>query len=268
MEQLQVAFGCAARDALCAALDAAHTRIDAEFYSVSDPAVIASLNAAAARNVEVNVHVEGNPARFGRAPDTGEKPDVVRTSSAIAKLRGEFVDGVHLVVEQHPDTLVHGKAAVVDRRVALISTANPTICGFESPGEVLVSDTSANDIAAVEASIAGTESIPGDYVVTGPATLIRSRINHLMGAQSDLRIATEDLSDAAVVNALVVRSAGGHHDQVLLEADCRVSRSQYQALTQLRNASVDVRTLPSGYMHEKYIDAGDEIYVGSANLTR
>jgi phosphatidylserine/phosphatidylglycerophosphate/cardiolipin synthase-like enzyme len=97
---------------------------------------------------------------------------------------------------------------------------------------------------------------------------MRSRIHHLMEATPDLRIATEGLSDGEVVDDLVARSAAGHHDRVLIEADCRVSHSQYQALSQLRGAGVDVRTLPVGFMHEKYVDDGDEIYVGSANLTR
>jgi phosphatidylserine/phosphatidylglycerophosphate/cardiolipin synthase-like enzyme len=268
MEQIQVTFGCAAREALCAAFDAAQTRIDAEFYSISDPDVIACLNAAAARHVDVNVHVEGNPSRFGRKPDTGEKPDKSDASSSLATLRSKFSDAVHLTIEDYPGILVHGKAAVVDDQTAFISTANPTKCGFESPGEVLVSVDSARDVAAVEASIAGTAAVDGNYVATGPSPILRSRINHLMEATTDLRIATEDLSDTDIVNQLVVRSAHGHHDHVLLEADCHVSHSQYHALSQLRSAGIDVRTLPTGYMHEKYMDAGGEIYVGSANLTR
>ena len=268
MELLQVALGCTARDALCAAFDAAQTRIDAEFYSISDPDVIAHLNAAAVRHVEVNIHVEGNPSRFGRKPDTGEKADTADASSSLATLRNKFNDAVHLTVENHPGVLVHGKAAVVDERTAFISTANPTKCGFESPGEVLVSVASARDVAAVEASIAGEPALTGNYILTGPASIVRQKIDHLMETPSDLRIATEDLSDIDVVNQLVVRRANGHHDHVLLEADCHVSRSQYHALAQLRSAGVDVRTLPTGYMHEKYVDAGDEIYVGSANLTR
>jgi len=268
MEQIQVAFGCAARDALCAAFDGAQTRIDAEFYSISDPDVIARLNAAAVRHVDVNVHVEGNPSRFGRKPDTGEKADSADASSSLATLRSKFSDAVHLTVEDHPGMLVHSKAVVVDEHTAFISTANPTKCGFESPGEVLVSVDSARDVAAVEASIAGSRAVAGDYVVTGPSSMVRPRINHLMGTMSDLRIATEDLSDADVINQLAVRNTQGHHDHVLLEADCHVSRTQYHALAQLRSAGIDVRTMPTGYMHEKYVDAGDEIYVGSANLTR
>ena len=268
VEQISIAVGCGARDVLCAAFDAARTRIDAEFYSISDPEVIAHLNAAAARHVDVNVHIEGNPSRFGRKPDTGEKPDSDDTSSSIAALRGKFNDAVHVTVENNPNILVHSKVAVVDGERALISTANLTKCGFESPGEVLVSVDSARDVAAAAASIAGAPERMGEFVVTGPGPTLRSHINQLLGKSSDLRIATEDLSDAEVINALVLRNANGHHDHVLLEANCKVSRSQYHALAQLHYAGIDVRTLPTGYMHEKYVDAGDEIYVGSANLTR
>jgi len=267
MEQLRVAFGYAARDALCAAFDAARERIDLECYSLSDPAVIASLNAAAQRHVAVSVHVEAHPSRYGRKPDTGERPDAARPSSAVDSLRRRFVAGVALVAEDDPNVLMHGKAAVVDGHTALIATANLTTCGFESPGEVLVTDAVPSDVAAVAASISGS-AVSGGYVVSGPAASLRARLQHLLESPGDLRIATEDLSDERVVGALETRSAAGHHDRVLIEADCRVSRTQYQALAQLRAAGIDVRTLPTGYMHEKYVDGGDEIYVGSANLTR
>jgi phosphatidylserine/phosphatidylglycerophosphate/cardiolipin synthase-like enzyme len=114
MEQLRVTFGCAARDALCAAFDAAHSSIDTGFYSLSDPDIIASLNAAAMRNVAVEVHIEGNPSRFGRKPDTGERAGSGRSSPAIESLRHKFVNSVHLVIENDPDVLMHGKAAVID----------------------------------------------------------------------------------------------------------------------------------------------------------
>ncbi|MDQ6766786.1 MAG: phospholipase D-like domain-containing protein, partial [Candidatus Eremiobacteraeota bacterium] len=231
-------------------------------------AIIAHLNAAAQRHVAVNVHVEGNPARFGRKPDTGERTHAATGSSAVESLRDKFVDGVQLVIENDPNVLLHGKAVVVDAHAAFIATANPTECGFESAGQVLVVDERPRDVAAVASSIAGGPALSGDYVVAGPSPALRSRMDDLMHATADLHIATEDLSDREVVNALVVRNAQGHHDHVLIEADCRVSRSQYQALSQLRSANVDVRTLPAGYMHEKYVDAGDQIYVGSANLTR
>jgi phosphatidylserine/phosphatidylglycerophosphate/cardiolipin synthase-like enzyme len=267
MEQLRVAFGSAARDALCAAFDTARERVDLECYSLSDPAIIASLNAAAARHVAVSVHVEAHPSRYGRKPDTGERPDTVRPSSAVDSLRRRFVAGVTLIGEDDPNVLMHGKAAVVDGRTALLATANLTACGFESPGEVLVTDDAPKDVAAVAASISGSV-VEGDYVVSGPAPSLRVRLQHLLGSPGDLRIASEDLSDERIVGALESRSAAGHHDRVLIEADCRVSRTQYRALAELRSAGIDVRTLPTGYMHEKYVDGGDEIYVGSANLTR
>jgi len=36
----------------------------------------------------------------------------------------------------------------------------------------------------------------------------------------------------------------------------------------LIKAGVDVRSPRAGYMHEKLVDDGEQVYVGSANLTR
>jgi phosphatidylserine/phosphatidylglycerophosphate/cardiolipin synthase-like enzyme len=84
---------------------------------------------------------------------------------------------------------------------------------------------------------------------------------------SDVRIATEGLSDEQIVGDLVARHAGGHHDRVLIEAE-RFTPAQTLAIRHLRDDGVEVRALDGVYMHEKFVDDGDEIYVGSANLTR
>jgi phosphatidylserine/phosphatidylglycerophosphate/cardiolipin synthase-like enzyme len=271
MNQLHVSFGEAARDALCAAFDAAHASIDAELFSVSDPHVVASLNDAAARNVSVTLHVEGDPFRYDHKPDGAARSGSERDEAVRAQLRRLFSPDVHLVIEDHPDELWHAKAAVVDGAMALVSTANPTVSACFHPGDVLVADSSPRDVSAVAASIAGLTAPPGEFVVTGPGALMRDRIDHLLASDSDLRIAAEDLSDRRTVSELTARSAAGHHDRILIGAGSeRAGRSiaQKQSLSELRHAGVDVRELRHEYMHEKYIDAGAEIYVGSANLTR
>jgi phosphatidylserine/phosphatidylglycerophosphate/cardiolipin synthase-like enzyme len=268
MNQLQVTIGSAARDALCAAFDAAHATIDAEFYSISDPSVIASLNRAAQRHVDVRIHVEGNPARYRHKTQTDRVDDRAPDPAVVESLRREFSSAVGIIVENHPDVLVHGKTAVVDGSTAYISTANPTHCGFASPGEILIVDSRSGDVAAVQASIDEEAASSAGCVVTGPGAMVRSRIDQLLGATSDLRVATEDLSDSAIIGQLEAREAAGHHDRVLIEANGRVSRSEKQAVRRLRSAGVEVRSLAKSYMHEKYVDSGDEIYVGSANLTR
>jgi phosphatidylserine/phosphatidylglycerophosphate/cardiolipin synthase-like enzyme len=270
MNQLHVSFGEAARDALCAAFDAAHASIDAELFTVSDPHVVASLNDAAARHVSVTLHVEGDPFRYDHRPDSVSRARDQRDAGVREQLRRLFSKDVHLVIEDHPAELWHGKAAVVDGETALVSTANPTVSACFHPGDVLVADSAPRDVSAVAASIAGRLA-PGEFVVTGPGALMRDRIDHLLTSDADLRIASEDLSDRRTVSELKARTAAGHHDRILIAAASeRAGRSvaQKRTLIELRHAGVHVRELPHEYMHEKYLDAGAEIYVGSANLTR
>ena len=259
MESLGVSFGFGARDVLCLAFDRAQSTIKAEFYDLSDRNVIASINAAAQRPVTVEIHVEAHPSRYNQKSGGLEKDE-----RAIARLQRQLDPRVHLVVEDNPDVLLHGKAAVVDNQRAFIATANPTWIGFKSDGEVLVTTDDPADVNAVSASIDGVAT-SGDHVVAGPAATLRVNLQHLMQSSADLRVATEDLSDPQVVNALLTRRAEGHHDRILL--DTNPSTNQCAADHRLQQAGVDVRVPVAGYMHEKFIDSGDDMYVGSANLT-
>jgi phosphatidylserine/phosphatidylglycerophosphate/cardiolipin synthase-like enzyme len=263
VSSLQVSFGSAARDALCAAFDNARASIRAEFFDLSDRHVIDSINAAVRRRdpVDVELHVEEHPSRYRQARDASE-----RDARAIAKLRHLLDPRVHLILEDDPKVLMHCKAAVVDDSIALISTGNPTWSGFGSDGEVLVTTQSPADVAGVKCSIAGCP-VSGDHVVAGPGAGLRPRLQHLLESSSDVRIATEGLSDEQIVGDLVARHAAGYHDRVLIEAE-RFTRAQTLAIRHLRDDGVEVRALDGVYMHEKFVDDGDEIYLGSANLTR
>lgn len=270
MNELHVAVGGAARDAMCAAFDAARCSIDAELFSINEPQVVRSLNEAAARHVSVTLHVEGDPFRYDRKPDAVAQSGDQRDARAQESLRHMFSEDIRIVIEDHPGELWHGKAAVVDGESALISTANPTTSGFVSPGDVLVTDSSPRDVCAVEASIAGRPAACGEYVVTGPGAFVRDRIEDLLTSNADLRIASEDLSDRQVVCELVARKGAGHDDRILIAASSKQDGrcAQPRAVRELRRAGVEVRALRHAYMHEKYVDDGTRIYVGSANLTR
>lgn len=258
---LQVSFGPSARGALCKAFDSAQTKISAEFYDLSDPFVINSINDAASRDgVTVELHVEKHPFRYRHTADAA-----ARDAQAIADLRKALDPRVNLVLEDDPRVLMHSKAAVVDNRLALISTGNPTWSGFGSDGEVLISSQAPQDISDVESSIAG-QTGSGDRVVAGPGAALRLHLEQLMQSNSDLRIATEGLSDPQILRDLIARKAAGHHDRVLIEC-ITLSGAQRLALWHLQDNRVDVRALRGHYMHEKFVDDGGEIYLGSANLT-
>lgn len=250
MSALSVGLGSEARAAFCDAFDAAASSIDAEFFSVSDPLVIASLNRAAERGVHVRITLEGDTHRFGGH----------RHEPADAAVRGALSRRIDVVISRAPHSLVHGKAAVVDNSVALVATANPTVSGFEAAGAVVVTDRNEDDVRAVDAEI--------DAAARGRRRtfVLRRELGTLMRSPFDLRIASEDLSDPKIAAWLLHRARAGHVDRVLVGP--HQSRAGREQLRRLVAAGVHVRTYAFGYMHEKFIDAGDRIYVGSANLTR
>jgi phosphatidylserine/phosphatidylglycerophosphate/cardiolipin synthase-like enzyme len=251
MSDLSVSLGTCAREAFCDAFDGARSSIDAEFFSITDPAVVDSLNRAAARGVRVRVAVEGDPHRFRHSAHPREPSD--------RAVRGGLDASVDVVVSRVPHALVHGKAAVVDDSVALIATANATATGFGSPGEALVVVRDGTDVRSVRAEIAdaaaGIDRRP----------LMRPLLDDLFRSPCDLRVASEDLSDPKVVAWLVHRARAGHDDKILVGR--RPSQAAKKWLHRLADAGVEVRVPERGYMHEKFIDAGARLYVGSAYLT-
>jgi phosphatidylserine/phosphatidylglycerophosphate/cardiolipin synthase-like enzyme len=262
MSDLHVEFGASARAALCDAFASAHRSIEAQFYSVGDAGVVRALNAAARRGIDVTVYVEGDGGRYGHSGDHTPIDKHVRTTfDAYAH---SLDSRVHVVAEADPRVLEHAKAAVVDGARAFVSTANPNATGFEQPGDALVEDRKAADVVAIRSSIRGEPS-QSPRVVAGPDTESRQRVAELLDAPVDERIASEGLSDPHIVEALLVRREGGMHDQVLVNTN---GARRSALLRLLADCDVAVRTFHGKYMHDKYIDAGDRIYVGSANLSQ
>lgn len=259
MEPLHVSIGPNVREAMCAAFDSATRSIEAEFYSIDDDRIIDGLNAAALRQVSVCLHVEGRPDRFGGARRLSDE-------QIIARLLERLDPRISLVVERDRNALTHGKAVVVDGDRAFVATANPNPHGLGDPGAVCVEDDDPADAAAVGSAIHGhAQAAKGSRIRTGP--LLRSSVDHLLHAQTNLRIAAEDLSDPRVVAELAERRQEHKHDRVLVNTTGAMSPYARHVLARLVCSGVDVRTLDGRHMHEKYIDDGDSIYLGSANLT-
>jgi hypothetical protein len=106
-------------------------------------------------------------------------------------------------------------------------------------------------------------------VVAGTRSDLRARLDRLLDAPRDLSVAVEDLSDPHMVAKLIERREQGKTDRVIVDHDFAPRKYGAKALEWLRANGVDVRALAHhAYMHEKYIDGGDAIYVGSANCTR
>src|SRR5271166_3546390 len=113
MTSIAVHLGSDARAALRSAFDSARESIDAEYFSIGDPDIVASLNRAAARGVRVRVVVEGDPHRFRSRTATEPSTDA---------LRGGLDADVDVIISHTPNALVHGKAAIVDGALAAVGT--------------------------------------------------------------------------------------------------------------------------------------------------
>jgi len=257
-----VTLGVGARTELCDAFSRAKHSIDVQFHSLKDDAVIDSLNSAARRGVDVCVHVEGDVGRYDHRKAHVPENEHVRASAQ--RLRSALDPHIHWIVEADPLVLEHGKAAVVDESRAFVATANANEKGFAQPGEVLVEDDVPEDVAAIHRAIDG-QAARSVRVIGGPDASVRSSIMSLLESTHSVHIAAEDLSDAQVVQTLIERRQRGFDDEVLVKVE---SRTNMATLGALASEAVPVRTLPGAYLHDKYIDAGDRIYVGSANLTR
>jgi phosphatidylserine/phosphatidylglycerophosphate/cardiolipin synthase-like enzyme len=260
VSHLQVTAGTAARHALCAAIDHARHSITAEFYTLSDPGVVRALENAAERHVDVKVHVEARPYRFERRFSKNQAVRDRAIKSEAAQIRELEQRHVQVVLEDRR-SLMHSKALVIDDAAAYIATCNPTRDGLSGQSDILMKDDIPQDVRAVKNHIEYRHHYNGRFVVGGIKAR-RDCVTGLLSSPHDVTIASEDLSDDAVVSALVAR-ADHHHDRVLI-GDRRSAFERYE-LARLRGARVEVRTLP--FMHEKYIDDGERMYVGSANLT-
>lgn len=258
---LQVTLGAESRGVLCDAFAGARSSIEAQYYSIGDEAVVSELNAAARRGVAVTLHVEGDPGRYKHRISHIPYADHVRSTAA--KYAGAFDPRVHLVVESDSKTLEHAKAAVVDGTRAFIATANPNTEGFRAPGQVMVEDDAPADVVAIRAAIAGDDA-QSSRIVSGPDAQSRQRIAKILEAPCCERIAIEALSDPAIVSALIARHAHGINDELIVKCE----DTPTQQMRDLAAAGVAIRTLPGAHLHDKYIDAVDRIYLGSANLTR
>jgi phosphatidylserine/phosphatidylglycerophosphate/cardiolipin synthase-like enzyme len=262
MSDLHVEFGASARAALCDAFASAHHSIEAQFYSVGDASVLRALNAAARRGVDVTVYVEGDRKRYDRGGDHTPNNKQVRTNFDVYV--HSLDSRIRVIAEADPLVLEHAKATVVDGARAFVSTANPNATGFGQPGDALVEDRKPADVVAIRSSIRGEPS-QSSRVVAGPDAASRQRIAELLDAPVDERIAVEGLSDPHTVEALLARRERGMHDQVLVNTK---GARRSALLRLLADCDVAVRTFRGKYMHDKYIDACDRIYVGSANLSQ
>jgi phosphatidylserine/phosphatidylglycerophosphate/cardiolipin synthase-like enzyme len=247
----------AGADAVRDLLKGARASLWMEMYLLTDEATMDALIDRRRAGVDVRVLLEPHPYQADGAND-----------DAFARLAAEGV----LVAWSSPRfALTHAKAIVVDHARLVVLTLNLTRAGLTSNREYAVVDEDARDVAAAEsllrADLAGAPAPgPAGRLLASPTSMRPALIEAIGGAARSVAVEMEELSDAAVVDALAAARARGCAVSVALPGS-GASAATSAAARRLAAAGVDVRLVDAPTVHAKAVIADDGLYVGSANLT-
>jgi cardiolipin synthase len=244
-------------DAVRTLFAAARRSLWMEMYLLTDASTLDTLIERRQAGLDVRVILEPHPYQADGAND-----------DAFARLGAAGV----LVAWASPRfALTHAKFAVVDHARLLALTLNLTRSGLTVNREYAVVDDDARDVAAAEALIASDltglapSPVAAGRVLASPTTTRPALAAALGGAARVVAVEMEELSDAALVSALVTARARGCAVSVALPASA--SAATIAAARRLASAGVAVGLVDTPQIHAKAVVADDWLYLGSANLT-
>lgn len=239
-------------------LEAARRSLWLEMYLLTDATVLDALVARRAAGVDVRVVLEPHPYQA----DGANGPAFERLAAA----------GVLVAWASPRFALTHAKFAVVDGARLVVMTLNFTRSGLGVNREYVVVDDDARDVAAAEAlvaaDLAGLPDTPGTprRLLASPNATRPALSAAIAGATRAIVVEMEELSDFALVDALVAARARGCAVSVALPGFGR-SAGTDAAARRLVAGGVAVRLVDAPTIHAKAVVADAWMYVGSANLT-
>lgn len=240
-------------------LEGARRSLWIETYLLTDDAVIEALVARRAAGVDVRVVLEPHPYQADGANDAAFER-LSRAGALVAWASPRFA-------------LTHAKVAVIDGQRLLVMTLNFTRSGLTTNREYTVVDEDARDVAAAEALIAAdlagladAPAAPSSRVLASPRATRPALVASLEGAARSILVEMEELSDRALVDALVAARARGCAVAAVLPGYGR-SAATDAAARRLTAGGVAVRLVDAPTIHAKAVVADGWLYLGSANLT-
>jgi phosphatidylserine/phosphatidylglycerophosphate/cardiolipin synthase-like enzyme len=242
---------------LVTAMKLATTSIHMTMYLLSSDTVINALIAQHKAGLDVRVVLNQN------FPDTTSSNADVFTQLQNA--------GVGVVWAPSSFTYTHEKAVILDGATAWIMTMNLTYSSPTSNREYLAIDTDADDVAEAdsifEADYANTTATPTGKLLVAPINARDGMLPVIANAQSTLDVEAEEMSDQAIVTAIIAAHDRGVAVRMILSDDTPTS-AQASAVQSLEQDGVDVRMLSDPYVHAKtFVADGVLAYVGSENFT-
>lgn len=242
---------------LLATINNAQKEILVEVYLLSDKDVIAALETADKRGVDVRVMLEQHPVGGGNLNTTSSK---ALESSGI---QFEWTNSAY--------ALTHEKAIVIDDREALILSQNLTASAFTKNREYDIFDTNKDDVDEVRNIFIAdwqrnsfTPSV--SHLLVSPVNSRAALINLIQSAKQEITIEVEDIADEQTVSLLCDR-AKIIQVKILLPTLSQLPGNK-KDLDELKTCGVNVETISSPYMHAKLILVDTtRAYVGSVNLS-
>jgi len=242
-------------------LRSATRMIDVTMYELADPIAEQLLAQAAARHVSVRVILDRNR-------------ELHNNQRAFDYLQQH---GVEVVWANEQYEATHQKSIVADQKIAAIMTLNLTSRYYPTTRDFAVLDSDPDDVAAIEqvfqADFNGAvkAASTNSDLVWSPAQSVDRLFDLIRGARTSLEIEAEELSDSAIVTALVDAAHAGVAVQVVMTYD----QSYAQNFTKLVQAGAQVRIYSPNaalHIHAKVIlaDYGTPdaaVFAGSENFS-
>jgi cardiolipin synthase A/B len=246
----------AGRQAVLDLVASARSSFWMEMYLLTDAGAIAAISARAAAGCDVRVILEPAPYQQGGA----NQPAYDQLAAA----------GVDVRWSLPRFTYTHAKAFTIDHRRLAILTLNLTGAGLGGNREYAAVDEDPVDVAAEETiftadALGAATGTPPGRLISSPESSRPAVLALVGGAHASLALETEELTDPAIIGALLDARARGVAVTLAWPGPAAGAGAPF---TMLAAAGATVRAVGGPAIHGKVVVADDRtVYVGSVNLT-
>ena len=237
-------------------ISSAHSSVWMEMYLLTSADATAALVARAGAGCDVRVILEPAPYQ-----------DAGANQAAFDRLAA---GGVDVRWSTARFTYIHAKTFTIDHVRLAVLTLNLTTAGLTGNREYAALDDDPTDVAAAETifavdALGAATALPAGRLVTSPESTRPALRALIDGARTSLALETEELTDTAIVGALLAARARGVAVTLAWPGPASTAGSPF---LNLAATGAVVRAVTAPPIHGKVLVAdGRTLYVGSANLT-
>src|ERR1700691_1955738 len=243
-------------------IGAAKKTIDMTMYEFTDTQAEQLLAQAAAAVVIVRVILDQNLEKSSNTPAYNYLTE----------------NGVQVHWANPTYAATHQKTITIDGATSAIMTLNLTSQYYSTSRDFAVIENDPNDVAAIEqtfnADFQNSTITPpdGDDLVWSPTNSQTALLALIDNAQHTLLVENEEMSDTAIVNALVSAASRGVLVQIAMTNDDNDYSSEFNKIVEAGGEIATYAETASLYIHAKVIlvDYGSpdaQVFIGSENFS-